>query len=911
MNGNVGIVLFESDNTLMYTYNDDTQPVKLGETGFYKVGDKELITITNFTANEDHNIISLTYRGPDDNEITLVNEDEISNLQLSLIPVTQTTAQTIYSNLQREQTTPSAQPPASPTAQPSAQPTAQSSAQPTGDLELFDKGGKLAYRVGSSANVNVNINKTRFVNTRDGHNVLINNYKADTDGIIEELTYTNTVTGASTKVDGYSNVADFLDTLEPVRKSMQDYGREALSVLTNALNVVSAKSEEIRNTEPLPEDLQEKPVQPASETVVKPFASAKQTKPEATVQPTSQPIASVKQGGLLSSLFVRKPKETKPKETKPPAALPTEEGRPTGVGITPPSKKPIGSAFVFVVKGNSLLFHIRSDGTFGVPGGMVEDGEDYKTAALRELGEEAQVRLNNEVTAADLVELATLPKMKIFLLRSDSVTVGGPRAGHEGEINMTWQPPTGVTAAAIPDTGHWWIEVKELLTKFDGLRVSDEMRTVIKRLYKIMQPAYVAPEDGVHSWVPQSWFDEKNKDCATPADCAIKRQVARNIGIADKVAKTERMSQVRGDALDKYIASAKRLETLQEDPVTNQAEIERLTDDMSKTYGDKTIMVHPPGTTDITYLTVRNPYVAMEDREKWIEDKGQLHAQNAAALEAIAPREMIADKMMAVALLESLYFCGSSLGDDPRCFPTRVLGELREYNAGARATKDAEAAKGVLETDRYWRPVADWLRASVPGRTVFPYYRYPDIPVPAEEEKEEEEDEAEEEPEATEEDVDVRPAPMATETTVGLTIGQQHERELINKLFSEGKISAEQKTILEKALQPKIRKPAVRKPMLAAPEQATTSLATVEQPVTTAPPVTTAEPVTTAPPEQAPTSLATASPATVEQSVTTAEPVTTATVGTETAVSEQPVASEQPTTSTVVPENITPAPTAS
>jgi Tfp pilus assembly protein FimV len=49
--------------------------------------------------------------------------------------------------------------------------------------------------------------------------------------------------------------------------------------------------------------------------------------------------------------------------------------------------------------------------------------------------------------------------------------------------------------------------------------------------------------------------------------------------------------------------------------------------------------------------------------------------------------------------LESLWFCGTSadVASDPRCFPARALGELREYQATKTQTQRAALAKKTLE----------------------------------------------------------------------------------------------------------------------------------------------------------------------------------------------------------------------
>jgi 8-oxo-dGTP pyrophosphatase MutT (NUDIX family) len=647
--------------------------------------------------------------------------------------------------------------------------------------------------------------------------------------------------------------------------TMKDYGQQALDILTEAIehvqtpasSPVSSTTSTTVNRNALNPFATTAPImQTTNSNTGQPFASAKPIK---EVQPSAQQSVP-KSPGVFSSLFTRKPKPTARPTPRPAPQL--QGGRPTGIGIIPPPRKPIGSAFVFVLKGQDLLFHIRSDGTFGVPGGMVNDGEDFKTAALRELNEEAQL----ETPVRELEDLGRSKDMKFFLMRvPEDVVVRGPMADSVGEINMAWQPPAGVIAQAVPATGHWWIAVKHLMEKTSELRVSTQLSSMIIKIFNMLRMDYKPPADGVHSWVPQNMFDEtKITDCSGQ-DCAIKAQVARDIGIADQFKETSRLAQSRGHNLDEYIANAKQLEELKADPVNNKQKIDELQNIMSGRYGDREVLIHRPGTLDIDYMRVRNPYVALKDREAWIEtDDATMNPQNAAVLKAVAPQQMLVDKKMAVALLESLYFCGDkpSLSDDPRCFPARVLGELREYNAGVHAEKGAAAAKGVMSTDKYWEPVYNWFKASIPGREVFDYYRYPDVPAPVEAEEEGEEEEVEEVEEVEEEtpaetggDIGIRPKPAGTGSDAlktpllnewKLTPGAQRAIDIIDELFKEGTITAEKKDELIKKELKQLRKP---KPVPSQPATATTAVPSQEtssaQPSSATPPEATQTPSTT------------------------------------------------------------------
>lgn len=141
---------------------------------------------------------------------------------------------------------------------------------------------------------------------------------------------------------------------------------------------------------------------------------------------------------------------------------------------------------------------------------------------------------------------------------------------------------------------------------------------------------------------------------------------------------------------------------------------------LSDRYPDRTVKVHNPETNAIDEYTVSNPYRARRYRHQLVDvpasfgnpageapaalaqhpEDEEMWRQNALLLNQIAPPEMIADSRMAVALLESLWFCGSSadLASDPRCFPARALGELREYKTMQTQVQRAALAKRVLDS---------------------------------------------------------------------------------------------------------------------------------------------------------------------------------------------------------------------
>lgn len=146
-------------------------------------------------------------------------------------------------------------------------------------------------------------------------------------------------------------------------------------------------------------------------------------------------------------------------------------------------------------------------------------------------------------------------------------------------------------------------------------------------------------------------------------------------------------------------------------------------EEISERYPDQNVLIRD-ASDKIHRFHVSNPYRAASYRRKptfTFGDPAGLNPQQSAmaqqnldVLMEIAPEEMIADTKFATALLESLWYCGSGhdIGGDPRCFPARVLGELREYkmfkDEKARASFAARAQqysewgfiKGVLKKVR-------------------------------------------------------------------------------------------------------------------------------------------------------------------------------------------------------------------
>ena len=115
------------------------------------------------------------------------------------------------------------------------------------------------------------------------------------------------------------------------------------------------------------------------------------------------------------------------------------------------------------------------------------------------------------------------------------------------------------------------------------------------------------------------------------------------------------------------------------------------------------------------WRAVPNPYRAHRYRNavtNWTVDdltitdpaERKMYGQNIQILKDLVPREILADKDMAVAILESLWFCGQkqSLGSDVPCYPVKVLGEIREFQNSQIQMAQFSHAAAALKND-------DWL----------------------------------------------------------------------------------------------------------------------------------------------------------------------------------------------------------
>ena len=432
--------------------------------------------------------------------------------------------------------------------------------------------------------------------------------------------------------------------------------------------------------------------------------------------------------------------------------------------------------------------------TISVPGGFVNTGETYTAAALRELKEEAQlVALDvSGLTAFRTLKVPVAGGDKNVIAFVARVTakpvVGGPEVGHVDEV-LNPLDATVLTLSDV-DAGHpayRWVH-RETLAKWlaaegNARYKNDLFATTLVALNKWLPPATVAAapvpppakevaasltvEGQIPAWVPPDFFGAADLDASKAEKCrktsfptgdCLAAEVRRDIDTADTYKSKYRLTKRSDRMLQRYRDLKKEEEVLQGSSDQSQKtknKLEKVQRQLEADFYDEEVRVrvHDPKTqtTEVKKFSVPNPYRALAYRDqdpnfrpnfadpagtgKSVYDPdGKMFAANAAVLKAIAPMEMIADHDMAVALLESLWYCGRNptVSNDPRCFPLRLMGELREWDANKRQMRDAAAAKVILDRQE-WTNMKSWLTALLAltkGNTVYPW-----IPPPGEPKK--------------------------------------------------------------------------------------------------------------------------------------------------------------------------------
>ena len=181
-------------------------------------------------------------------------------------------------------------------------------------------------------------------------------------------------------------------------------------------------------------------------------------------------------------------------------------------------------------------------------------------------------------------------------------------------------------------------------------------------------------------------FDEKDIPETCGRDC-IEKQIQTDIYIGDDFSNKHIL--LESDELREYQKRLSEIADLTGDPNDYKAKQRRFAAD----YPHR--ILHVAGKDELKSLTILNPYAAASYREdaatsftaestSKYDASGIMKSRNLDVIHELIPESIIVDKPMTVSILESLWFCGqnqASIKNDPRCFPTRLLGELREYQA--------------------------------------------------------------------------------------------------------------------------------------------------------------------------------------------------------------------------------------
>jgi 8-oxo-dGTP pyrophosphatase MutT (NUDIX family) len=130
-------------------------------------------------------------------------------------------------------------------------------------------------------------------------------------------------------------------------------------------------------------------------------------------------------------------------------------------------------AGTYIVWDNKLLIHKRGKvcnkhtvHTFGAPGGKVDPGEDFLTAAIRELEEEAGLKLSKSgFKVLNKVSNERAESVMYMRVLAKKPLVAGPL--HEkfaDEVDMSFDfDAQGLRGeSAGPESGHYWADVNAL-----------------------------------------------------------------------------------------------------------------------------------------------------------------------------------------------------------------------------------------------------------------------------------------------------------------------------------------------------------------------------------------------------------------------------------------------------------------
>ena len=135
-------------------------------------------------------------------------------------------------------------------------------------------------------------------------------------------------------------------------------------------------------------------------------------------------------------------------------------------------------AGTYIIWDNKLLIHKRGKlankntvHSFGAPGGKVEQGEDFLTAALRELHEEAGLTLSKSgFKVLNKIKSEAAESVMYMRVLAKKPLVSGPLdAKFKDEVEMDFDfSGAGLKGeSAGPDSGHYWADINDLFKFLD------------------------------------------------------------------------------------------------------------------------------------------------------------------------------------------------------------------------------------------------------------------------------------------------------------------------------------------------------------------------------------------------------------------------------------------------------------
>jgi hypothetical protein len=415
--------------------------------------------------------------------------------------------------------------------------------------------------------------------------------------------------------------------------------------------------------------------------------------------------------------------------------------------------KPGDLVSTYVVWGNKLLiFKDKVTGILSVPNGPVIAGQpSFVEAAISILKEQANLDPMPDAKHFTVFKQTKEADVNTVLLYS--TFLDKPKVQGSDVMDASFNfGAVGLVGEKTEADGVWWASIGPLRIwlnedKNAAFR-SQDFVNALRDLSKTLDIKVGVKEDELRE-LP-AW----SKNLFDPADISTSCKASEFV-TSDCMAKTVRKDIFLGHDESRYGRLVKRVEEPDlVEYIRLQAAMKEETDPMKKAqikmklyygYPDRTIYIRDPSNNKIHRRTVPNPYRALSYREDEVttfanpagdlanpeegvskyDDRGTMRAQNIQLLKELVPNQIVADKAMSIAILESLWYCGQNptLSNDPRCFPARLLGELREYQADKVQRSQAVEAKAVLEKSEWpaLKLMLAMLKQTIAGSYVYPF----------------------------------------------------------------------------------------------------------------------------------------------------------------------------------------------